>query len=289
MINRDVMKPVFVVLYILTISGLFLTSSNAEMSFDLESDDSLFIMKIGQIISVIMIFILPALLYSYFFTSEKFKFFNLHISPKWISYAITALIMVAVLPAINVLAEFNQSIELPSAFSSIELWMKTSEENAKKITEAFLKMESISDLILNIIVIALFAALSEEVFFRGVVQKVLIKFTKNPHLGIWISAVLFSAMHGQYYGFIPRMMLGGVLGYMFFWSGSLWLPIIGHFINNGAAVVVSYLIQRTIISEDIETLGTGNMAWLYFFVSISLTATLLFFLKKINEKNSKFN
>ena len=135
--------------------------------------------------------------------------------------------------------------------NGIEIWMKNSEEKAKVLTDAFTEGDSLGVLFLNLIVIALLAALSEELFFRGVLQKVLIECTRNKHLGVWIGAIIFSAFHMQFYGFLPRMLMGAFLGYLFLWSGSLWLGIFAHFINNGMAVLIIWLINKNVIPENI--------------------------------------
>jgi membrane protease YdiL (CAAX protease family) len=105
--------------------------------------------------------------------------------------------------------------------------------------EAFLKINGPSDLVINIIVIALLPAICEEVFFRGAMQRVIIHLTRNPWLGIVITAALFSALHFQFQGFLPRMFLGVVLGALYWFSGSIWTCIIAHFIANGVQVVVA--------------------------------------------------
>ncbi len=81
-------------------------------------------------------------------------------------------------------------------------------------------------------------------------------------MGIWVSAILFSALHMQFYGFFPRMLLGAFFGYLLLWSGSLWLPIIAHFVNNCVAVIFYYLKFNGIKVVDIEIIGTGETLWL---------------------------
>ena len=107
----------------------------------------------------------------------------------------------------------------------------------------------------------------------------------NPHLAIWITAIIFSAIHLQFYGFIPRMLLGALLGYLFYWSGNLWLSILAHFVNNGFAVVVAYLINSNIISEDAETIGAGDHSIIIGMSSLMLSSGLLFLVWK-NEQRS---
>ena len=141
------------------------------------------------------------------------------------------------------------------ATTGLEQWMRDSEENAKVLTESLLKMDSFGLLLSNMIVIAILPAIGEELFFRGTIQQLIQRSSKNPHIAIWVTAFLFSALHMQFLGFIPRMLLGALFGYLFYWSGNLWLPIIGHFINNGFAVMATYMIQQNKIGNQIETVG----------------------------------
>jgi len=96
-------------------------------------------------------------------------------------------------------------------------------------------------MILNLFIIAILPAVGEEFFFRGVLQKILIRLFKSVHVAIWVTAFIFSAIHFQFFGFVPRFILGLIFGYLFFWSGTLWLPVISHFINNAVPVIMSYI------------------------------------------------
>src|SRR5690606_2422366 len=119
-------------------------------------------------------------------------------------------------------------------------WMKVQELQMEKITEKILQVTSFSGLLLNLLVIAIIPAIGEELLFRGCLQPVFHRWTKNIHIAIWITAIIFSAIHVQFYGFIPRMLMGAVFGYMLYWGRSIWLPIIAHFINNATAVIYTF-------------------------------------------------
>jgi membrane protease YdiL (CAAX protease family) len=175
-------------------------------------------------------------------------------------------------------------MHLPSALSGIENWMRISEDKATELTEAFTQGTSVGTLIINLIVIALMAALSEELFFRGMLQKVLLECFKNKHIAIWIGAALFSAFHMQFFGFLPRMVMGAFLGYLFLWSGSLWPSIFAHFINNGTAVVLIWLSNRGAISKDIDKVGMESTELIYVVASAIVVISCLFLIYKI-EKN----
>ena len=171
--------------------------------------------------------------------------------------------MTVALPLINWLAELNKQMSLPEAFREIEIWMQESEARLEVLTEAYTKGTSIGVLLLNLFVVAFMAALSEELFFRGILQKVAIECTRNKHVGVWLAAIIFSAFHLQFYGFIPRMLMGAFLGYLFVWSGSLWPSILAHFVNNGMAVLLIWLSNRGAIGSDADKVGIQPGDWIY--------------------------
>ena len=124
--------------------------------------------------------------------------------------------------------------------------------------------------------IAILPALGEELMFRGVIQRILTNWTKNYHWGIWITAFLFSAMHMQFYGFLPRMALGAMFGYLLVWTGTMWVPILAHFVNNAMGVLGYYFIGKGVISKDVEEWGTGTEQLPLAIFSIAIVGFLLF-------------
>jgi membrane protease YdiL (CAAX protease family) len=188
------------------------------------------------------------------------------------------------MPLINWIGEINSHLTLPEALSGIENWMKTSEAKAKELTDAFMKMNSLSDLAVNLVVIALLAAVGEELLFRGALQNVLVELTKKPHLSVWVTAIIFSALHAQFYGFLPRMLLGVVLGYLYIWSGSLWLSILFHFLNNGLAVLFGYLVRNGMLSEKAETIGAKDTPIMFVIASVFVSLGFMYFMYKNRQE-----
>ena len=242
-------------------------------------------MKIAQAVSVLFMFIIPAFFFAYL-TSEQ-KIYYLKINKGFPVFLATGVILLvfSVMPFINWAGEINSHLSLPSFMSNLESWMKSSEESAKKLTDAFLQMDGIADLIVNIIVIALLAAMGEELFFRGCMQNIVVEWIKNKHVGIWITAIIFSASHMQFYGFLPRMFLGVVLGYLYIWSGSLWLSMLFHFLNNGLAVLFSYLISKGTISESAETIGAGESPIYLALISAIVSIGMMYFVYRNSLKS----
>jgi membrane protease YdiL (CAAX protease family) len=270
--------------YLLVFMSFAFYSAGEPVFYDLSNTTLLLSLKLMQLVSVLIVFALPAFLFAQFFTNEKASFLKLNFRVKPITLLLSGLLFIVALPLINGLAILNEVIPLPEFLSSMEAWMKTAEENAKVLTEAFLQMNGIGDLLINMLVVAFAAAFTEELFFRGALQTTLQKVTKNKHLAIWIAAILFSAMHGQFFGFIPRAVLGAVLGYLYLWSGSLWVPIFGHFINNGFAVLMSYYIQQGVVSKEIENMDGTVADYILIVVSIIISGGIMFLLKKLFTK-----
>jgi membrane protease YdiL (CAAX protease family) len=179
--------------------------------------------------------------------------------------------MLMALPAINLVGYFNQQMSLPAFLEPLEQWMKTAEANAAHLTEQFLSVTTFDGLIINILLMALLPAVAEELTFRGVLQRLIQTQTneainregKRVHLAIWCTAILFSAIHMQFYGFLPRMLMGALFGYALVWTGSLWIPILMHFTNNAMAVILYFLAIRSGWDMDkVDTIGTNDTLWL---------------------------
>ncbi len=140
-------------------------------------------------------------------------------------------------PLIDLLTTWNQGIHLPTALRQLEQWMIEYEKDAEILTKQLLQVNSWGEVITTLIVTALLAGIGEELLFRGILQKLFIQWTKNIHIGIFIAAFIFSAIHMQFFGFIPRLVLGVILGYLYIGSRNLWVPIVAHSLNNAWVVL----------------------------------------------------
>lgn len=231
--------------------------------------------------SSIGIFILSSIIFIYL-TEKKFVI-SKSFTRAQLLLAICS--MLFCLPIINFLALWNEGLHLPEFMAQIENWMRLSEAKSATIMEYFVAMDSYTDLVINLVVIALIPAIGEEFLFRGVIQRGLIKWKKNPHFGIWISAFLFSALHMQFLGFIPRFLIGGFFGYLFLWSGSIWLPVITHFLNNALAVLVIFTSSSVVASKKIESMG-ANSGDIPMVIMCCLAVSLLLYLFYNSKKKS---
>lgn len=177
-------------------------------------------------------------------------------------------------PAIAVIAQWNEQIVLPDSLTGVENWMRQMEDAAKDVTDLFLSGETLSDLFLNLLIIAAAAAFVEEIFFRGALQQLIEKWLRNGHVAVWTAAFIFSAIHLQFYGFLPRLVMGAVLGYLFLYSRNLWIPMLYHFVNNAAVVVITYFWGESNFLEQVED---KPLTWVSFIVMI-VSGLLTYFL-----------
>lgn len=232
------------------------------------------VLKFFQIINQIGLFIFPPLMFAYLDEGNIFRYLKMDRLPGLLVMVLSCMLVFSALPLIHWSADINELLSLPEWLAGFEKWMKETEDNARKITEVFLDVTTIGGLLINLIMIALLPAIGEELFFRGVIQKLFNQWLKNAHWAVIITAVIFSALHLQFYGFLPRTILGIMFGYLFVITRSLWVPILAHFVNNGAAVIVAFLFRKEILQSDYQEIGySGNPLWVI--ISI-LTIVVLF-------------
>lgn len=208
-------------------------------------------------------FLLPPLCVAYLWSEQPLKWLRASEFQGFKVSGSAILLMLVALPAINLLSYWNQQMSLPAFLEPLEQWMKTSEESAKVLTEQFMQATTFGGLIINLLLMAVLPALGEELTFRGVLMNFFEVKGKRVHLAIWCTAILFSAIHLQFYGFVPRMLMGALFGYMLVWTGSLWVPILMHFTNNAAAVLLYFVSLRAGWDmEKMDAIGTNDTLWL---------------------------
>ncbi len=173
---------------------------------------------------------------------------------------------------------WNANFHFPEFLGGFESWARTYEDRAEQLTEFMTQFSSTGEFALAFVVIAILPAIGEEFVFRGMLQQQLFKATLNIHVAIWTSAILFSAFHLQFFGFVPRMLLGALFGYLYYWSGNLWMPMFAHFVNNGFSVMMLYLSQKGVVNVDVES--TDIVApWPAILVFTLISGGLLFYFK----------
>ncbi len=257
--------------YLLLGGSEFLANIQPE-SFSFEKD-AIIAQKFMQGFYTIGLFIVPPVVFALLNKERPLVFLELNQKPQMRSMAYAAILMLASIPLVNFTYALNQQFPFPDSIAQL---FKTMEENAAKITEAFLADKSTLSLITNLVLIAVLPAVGEEFFFRGVLQKQFSNWFKNEHIAILVTAFLFSALHMQFYGFLPRFILGIFLGYLFVWSRNLWLPILAHFVTNGFTVLVTHY-SKFADPDKLEKIGTlENSSFQFAFYSAMLVSVMLY-------------
>lgn len=247
--------------------------TNPQLADDLMTDPALLnVLRMMQVLQAIGMLVLPSVLLLAIET-EKADMRALFRMPTRQPVLLCVAVFLVLLPFINFIADLNAQVTLPGAFGE---WAAAKEAQLAELTERFLDMPHLGWLAFNLVMIAMLPALGEELLFRGVLQRKLTQWSGNAHVAVWVAAFLFSAIHMQFLGFVPRLLMGAVLGYLLVWSGNLWYPIIAHFMNNAGAVVIMYLQQHGRLGEEAGDMGIGNPVQAAFSLTFGMMLLYLF-------------
>lgn len=241
-------------------------------------------LRIATVVQDILVFILPAILTAAMVTNRPDRLLETERRPdmRLLLYAVA--VMIVSMPVMNAIVMWNESLTLPDSLHDVESWMRMTEENARRSVETLLGGSTVGDLVVSIFLIGILAGLSEEIYFRGTMQRLLASEKLNAHSAIWITAIIFSIFHFQFFGFFPRLILGAFFGYLLYWSGSLWLPVAVHALNNTIVVVTSWYTKINPDSSiaGVDRIGTDSLSLMSF--SIVLSA---FFLYALYRRSSR--
>lgn len=181
--------------------------------------------------------------------------------------------MLCFIPMMSLLAYWNESMQLPDSLQGVQQWMRASEDSAAVMTKQIVEESTWGGLLINLIILAVVPAVGEEMVFRGCLQNIFGRWIWNKHVVIWLVAIIFSAFHMQFFGFIPRMLLGAFFGYLYVWSRNIYLPIFGHFINNASATITAFYYTRKGIPFEEMNNFEQEPIWVYL---ASLIFTVIF-------------
>ena len=214
----------------------------------------------------IFAFIVPAIVAMAIFYRKPLHAMGFDKAPGWLALIIVLVVYCVSLPGMNWLVRINEEMSLPSWMSGIEQIMRAAEDRAAAVTKQLLDIHTVGRLLAVTLVVGFMAGLSEEMLFRGAMLRTMQDSHLNKHAVVWLVAFIFSAIHFQFYGFLPRLILGAWLGYLLVWTRSLWVPIIAHTLNNSTVVVMSYLANKGVVAENFgDNLGIpadGAFPWL---------------------------
>lgn len=233
-------------------------------------DDSRYVAasKMIQMLGSVGTFIIPAFLFSYLFDGDLFSYYKFRNPTGMAPMLLVILMMVSVIPFINYMAEINLKMEIP--IRALDQLLRTLESTAEEMMVAFTATKSFGGLLMNLLMIGVIAAVGEELIFRGLIQRLMTQMIKNPHLAILITALLFSAFHFQFFSFLPRFVLGLVLGYLMYYGQSIWYPILAHFVNNAMGVIYYYFNSRGSADDMLEEIGTSTLIPVAAVISLAL-------------------
>lgn len=227
----------------------------------------------------VAMFLVPSLLTAYLCSTSCSKYVGLstHVAPR--QFVGVIFLMVLMTPAMNMVVEWNENVSLPDFMSGIEHTFRVWEDNALETTEMILGDSSVFGLVSGILIVGCLTGVAEEMFFRAGLQKAMTTSGVNRHVAIWTGAIIFSAMHFQFFGFVPRMLLGALFGYLYSYSDSIWIAATAHAFNNSVVVVSSWLETRGLTGFRLEQLGVdGPLAWVWAAASAILSALFIVFL-----------
>lgn len=254
------------------LSHLLFGVSGVQLALGAEfTGNNLSALKLMQILQTTGIFIIPSFLAAFLFSDRPLKYLGFNGINGNIVLK-TFLIVLSSLPAINLLSSINQLIPMSD-------WMVEMEKTAERLTRAFLVTDSAWAYVVNMVMIAILPAIGEELLFRGIIQRRLVEFANSRWVGILVSAALFSAIHLQFQGFIPRFALGVAFGYLLELTGSIWVPIAAHFFNNAIATTGYMLLGAGALDERIDSIGGLKDQWLLGIVSLMVALALIYAVK----------
>lgn len=249
-------------------------------------------LKLLQLLQAVGVFLLPCFIVAYLWSERPLHYLHLTTAPKWQSACLTIVMMVGALPFINLMGYWNQQLSLPEFLRPLEALMLRQEEAAAQLTERFIRADNFGILLGNLFLMAFLPAFSEELCFRSVLMNLFTRTLnaehrtlkaegRTPHIAIWVSAIIFSFIHFQFYGFVPRMLMGALFGYLLVWSGSIWLPMLAHFTNNAMAVIIYNIYYSQGLDPTIaDHFGTGDTLWVGI-VSCLLLIGCIFLLRRL--------
>ncbi|MES2627629.1 MAG: CPBP family intramembrane glutamic endopeptidase, partial [Bacteroidota bacterium] len=208
--------------------------------------------KVLLLMQHIGVFILPALLFNQIFSLRKSSFIFWGERPVLNRLLLVVGLMLLALPVINYLLALNSRMSLPPFLHDMEQQIRAMENEASVYTEYLIGSGGSGALLVNLFIMAIVPAIGEEFFFRGILQKLAARISGNLHLSIWVTAAVFSAIHMQFYGFLPRMLLGALFGYLSVWMGSIWYAVLAHFINNAVSLLLAWSINQKMIPVEVD-------------------------------------
>jgi hypothetical protein len=259
-----------------SVLGVFVATINGGEIFSFKN------LRIIQVLNQVVGFMMPAVVYAILVKEKPFNFLGFNKMPAWSLLGIVA--MFTIIPFLGTVTDWNDSIVFPESMRAIEEQMRATQQKSEEIIEMFISQGSLFS---SLLIIAALAAVSEELLFRSVIQRWLMKLFKNVHVAIIVTAIVFSAFHMDFFGFFPRLFLGVMLGYMFWMTGSIFPSMLMHFVNNATIVMLHYLNTRGFIDIDVDHFcSTDNV--LVIILSLIMTVAIFIICNRFSKRQDSF-
>lgn len=276
-----VVVGMFFIFFVITMLSLPLLINFFDI--DNKTRNGLLIISIYQ---AVVMFICPAVVSSKIISNRPLSYLSLNSAPSWFSILGVCFAYLIALPALNQLIYWNSIISFPDNMAYWGELFREMEDNAQSATDIMLSTKSFGGLITNLVVVALITAFGEELFFRGSLQHTASS-SGAIYTSIWVVAFIFSAMHFQIFGFVPRLLLGAWFGYLLYWTKSIYVPVIAHFINNGVVVICNWFVAKG-SNFDFDKLGVVESGFpLPAFVSALAFIVFIVFFKNFFFENER--
>ncbi len=231
-------------------------------------------LRIITVVQDVFVFVVPAVIAAIVVTRLPANLLAVTAKPKLTSIIMAIAILVVSMPAMEYIISLNQSLSLPESFGWIEEYLKKMEDSAADAVNTLAGGTSVGDLVVGVLIVGVLTGFSEEIFFRGAMLNLFMSTRMRKHLCVWLVAIIFSFMHFQFYGFVPRILMGAFFGYLIWWTGSLWVPVIAHAFNNSLVVVVQWISARNGVeySEGEALADYSGADYAMIVLSVALTA-----------------
>lgn len=231
-------------------------------------------------VQCLLAFCFPAIILARFSSNKWKEWLCLTKTPKIRSFAGVLIVYFISLPAMEWLIEWNSQLHLPESMAALEQTLRGWEETANATTEILLETHGFFPVLAGVLVVGVLTGFSEELFFRGGLQGILVKSSMHPGTAVWIAAIIFSTMHFQFFGFFPRLLMGVFFGFLLLWSGSIWLPVFAHLLNNSVVVILSS-VTGNVSAGVVDSVSPGflNENIIPVVISVILTSLLLIFFR----------